>query len=62
MRGITTLLVLALVIFAAYAKTQEQGGTPLFQSGDGKLILIALAAFVVLIGVANWLRLRQQRK
>lgn len=62
MRGISTLLVLALVIFAAYAKMQEQGGTSLFQSGDGKLILIAFAAFVVLIGVANWLRMRQQRK
>lgn len=62
MRGISTLLVLALVIFAAYAKSQEQGGAPLFQTGDGMLIAIALLAFVVLIGVANWLRMRQQRK
>lgn len=62
MRGISTLLVLALVIFAAYAKSQEQGGAPLVQTGDGMLIAIALVAFVVLIGVANWLRMRQQRK
>ena len=62
MRGISTLLVFALVIFAAYAKSQEQGGASLFQTGDGMLIAIALVAFVVLIGVANWLRMRQQRK
>ena len=62
MRGNSTLLVLALVIFAAYVKTQENGGASLFQAGDGTMILIALVSFVVLVGVANWLRMRQQRK